>query len=264
MKPLRNFVVLVSFFIVSFRTGDYNLIKSFPINGTFLTTDHFSNCYLISDNQLMEYDSTGKYLANYSDKDLGGMYSIDASNPMKLQLFYRDFGQIVTLDNKLAFTTKINLRDLDIQQPIVMCNSYNDAVWVYDQQDFQLKRIESTAQISQASGNISQVLGYDLKPIYMVEDNKWLYMNDPESGIIIFDYYGSYYKTIPIKNIVSFQIIDNRLVYYKENKFISYDMKSFEEKNISLPNDTAMTIYPRLEKRRLYMLEKGKVALFSF
>lgn len=264
MKVKRLFLISFSFFVFSFRAGDYNLIKSFPINATFLTTDHLSNCYLISENQLLEYDSTGKYLANYSDKNLGELFSIDATNPMKLQLFYRDFGQIITLDNKLAFTTKINLRDLDIQQPMVMCNSYNDAVWVYDQQDFQLKRIESTVQISQASGNISQVLGYDVKPIYMVEDNKWLYMNDPESGVIIFDYYGSYYKTIPIKNITSFQIIDNRLVYFKDKKFISYDMKSFEEKNISLPSDTVMTIYPRLEKQRLYMLEQGKVALFSF
>src|SRR5665213_2149670 len=108
MRSVRLFLVIFSFITLSFKTGDYTLIKSLPIHATFLTTDHLSNCYLISDNQLMEYDSTGKYLANYSDKNLGGLFSIDATNPMKLQLFYRDFGQIITLDNKLAFTTKIN------------------------------------------------------------------------------------------------------------------------------------------------------------
>src|ERR1035438_4413060 len=118
MRSLKIFLILFSLIAISFRAGDYNLIKLIPINATFLTSDLLFNFYIISENQLLKYDSTGRYLANFSDKDLGGLFSIDATNPMKLQLLYRDFGQIVTLDNKLAFTTKINLRDLDIQQPI--------------------------------------------------------------------------------------------------------------------------------------------------
>jgi hypothetical protein len=257
-------MILVAFLTIPYRTGDYSLIKSLPVKASFLTTDQFSNCYIISDNQLLEYDSLGRYLANYSDKTLGNLASIDASNPMKLQLFYNDLRQVVTLDNKLAFTTAINLLDLDIQQPLVICNSYNDALWVYDQQDFQLKRIESTLQITQQSGNITQMVGYDLKPTAMLEDNRFLYMNNPETGILVFDYYGSYYKTIPIKNIISFQIIDNKLVYYKENNFVSYDMHSFNDKLISMPKTASTLVYPRIEKQRLFMLEQNNVEISSF
>ncbi len=264
MQIKKIVLVAISILILSFRMGDYTLIKSIPINATFLTTDHFSNCYIITENQLNIYDSMGKYIANYSDKTLGELTSIDATNPMKLQLFYRDFRKIITLDNKLAYTTSIKLNDLDIQQPIVICNSYNNALWIYDQQDFQLKRIESSLQISQQSGNISQTLGYNIKPTSMLEDNKWLYMNNPETGILVFDYYGSYYKTIPIKNIVSFQIIENKLVYYKENSFMSYDMHSFLEQAITMPKAATPLLYPRIEKQRYYSLEKSQVELFSF
>jgi hypothetical protein len=264
INVIKSPLLILSILCLSFRTGDYFLIKSIPIHASFLTTDQFSNCYIISDNQLLEYDSLGKYLANYSDKTLGSLTSIDASNPMKVELFYRDLRQVVMLDNKLAFTTSINFIDLDIQQPLVICNSYNDALWVYDQQDFQLKRIESTLQITQQSGNITQVLGYDLKPTSMIEDNKWLYMNNPETGILVFDYYGSYYKTIPILNIISFQIIDNKLVYYKENSFVSYDMHSFQDKLISMPKPLSMLIYPRLEKQRIFLLEQNNLEISSF
>lgn len=264
INVVKSLFIILSFLSLSFRTGDYLLIKSIPIKASFLTTDQFSNCYIISDNQLIKYDSMGNFFANYSAKTLGSLTSIDASNPMKLQLFYRDLGKVITLDNMLAYTVSVNLIDLDIQQPLVICNSYNDALWVYDQQDFQLKRIESSLQITQQSGNIAQMVGYDLKPTAMIEDNKFLYMNNPETGILVFDYYGSYYKTIPIQNIISFQIIDNKLVYYKENNFVSYDMHSFNDKMISVPKPASNLLYPRIEKQRIFLLEKNNVEINSF
>src|ERR1019366_2098029 len=125
---MKFLMILVAILTIPYRTGDYSLIKSLPVKASFLTTDQFSNCYIISDNQLLEYDSLGRYLANYSDKTLGNLASIDASNPMKLQLFYRDLGKVITLDNMLAYTVSVNLIDLDIQQPLLVCNSYNDAL----------------------------------------------------------------------------------------------------------------------------------------
>ncbi len=257
-------LLALSFLLFSFKVGDYTLLKKIRTNAKFLTTDQFLNCYIISDNQMIEYDSMGIYVANFTDKRLGELNSVDVSNPMKVQLFYRDSRRIITLDNKLATTSSIRLDDLDIQQPLLFCNSYNDALWVYDQQDFQLKRIESSLQISQQSGNVSQILGHDLKPTALIEDNKWLYLNNPETGILIFDYYGNYYKTIAIKDIVSFQIIEGKLVYYKEYGFMSYDLHSFEEKNLVMPKHSSSLIYPRLEKHRYFSLEQGFVELFSF
>ncbi len=260
----KSALFLFSLLSLSLNNVNYHLIASIPIDASVMTIDQFSNCYLISENQLIEYDSLGKMAANFSDKNLGTLSNIDAFNPLKLQLFYPDNGMIVTLDNKLAIVAKIKLHELDIQQPILICSSYNDAVWVYDQQDFKLKKIESTLQVSQISGNISQTIGYDIKPIFMVENNHWIYMNNPESGILVFDIYGSYYKTIPITGISFFQVMENQLLYFKDNVFRSYDFHTLEDKVINLPTLSKTMIYPRIEKNKFYTLERGLIEIFSY
>ncbi|MBL0031905.1 MAG: hypothetical protein IPP27_06880 [Bacteroidetes bacterium] len=88
-------------------------------------------------------DPNGKPIANFSRNNLGSIRSIDASNPMKILMFYPDFAQLVVLNNKLAEQSSINLRASEINQPIVACGSENGGYWIYDNDDDQLKSLTS-------------------------------------------------------------------------------------------------------------------------
>src|ERR1035438_5404402 len=107
------FKIILSFAAVllfcSGASEEYTLIKTIPFSGVRFTTDKLGNTYVIADNQLLEFDSKGNPLANYSETNLGSLRSIDASNPLKLVLYYPDFGQINTLDTKLALQSTVNL-----------------------------------------------------------------------------------------------------------------------------------------------------------
>ena len=163
------FAILIFF---SSSKDEYTLIGSIPFSGVhFLTSDKLGNSYVVVENQLLQFDSKGKPLANYSENDLGELRYVDASNPMKILLFYPDFARLIILDSKLSPQSSINLRDLKINQPLTACNSSENGYWVYDREDDFLKKIDFNLKEIQRSGNLTQITGYQIQPVYMVEDN---------------------------------------------------------------------------------------------
>src|SRR5436190_11164720 len=85
--------------LLSFQPDDYKLINSIPFSRAKFATDRLGNAYVIADNQLLEFDTLGKPKVSYSNFDSGIISSVDASNPLKILLFYPDFARIELLNN---------------------------------------------------------------------------------------------------------------------------------------------------------------------
>jgi hypothetical protein len=260
----KKIVVLLVFVICCAATGDYLLVNSIPFsNISYLTTDKLGNTYVIVGNQLLQFDLNGKPLANFSKNNLGTIRSIDASNPMKIVLFYPDFAQLIVLNSKLAEQATINLRALEINQPIVACASENGGYWIYDNDDDQLKKLDLNLQILYQSGNLTQVLGYKVQPRFLAEASGYVYMSDPENGILVFDLFGTYYKLLPFKGLRSFQVIDQNILFVKENKLFRYDSKTAAEQEVLLPVHDSI-LNARIEAQQLYLLTSDSLSFYSF
>jgi hypothetical protein len=258
---------LLSFLLILFCSAgesDYTLLKSIPLSkATFLTTDKLGNAYVIFENQLLQFDPKGNSMANFSEKNIGELTFVDAGNPLKLLLFYPDFARLIVLDSKLSIQRDIDLRLLKINQPIVVCNSAENGYWIYDRDDDQLKNIDFNMQVIHQSGNLTQMLGYQVQPVMITEDNGYIYMNNPKSGILVFDRFGAYYKNIPYKNLENFQVVDKNLLFINKNKFFRYDFKSLAESEVLLPvKDTLRTV--RIEQHQLYLLTSDLLNFYSF
>ncbi|MFH0866219.1 MAG: hypothetical protein V1904_08485 [Bacteroidota bacterium] len=234
MKKI-SFIVFV-FLFSAFHTGDFVLLSTIPGSYSFMTTDNLGNVYTVSGCEFKKFSSDGVLIKSFSDKSHGDIAFADASDPLKILLFYHDFRQIIFLDNTLSINGDvIDLDKLELLQPLLACSSYENGFWVYDQQDFQLIRFDKNLQRSNSSGNITQLTGVDIKPNYLIETNNMVYLNNPETGILVFDKYGTYSKTLPIKQLNSFQIIGDNLVYASELQLIEYNFKTFVQKSSTLP-----------------------------
>jgi hypothetical protein len=201
--------------------------------------------------------------ANYAERNSGRLTSVDAGNPLKIILFYRDFAQLQLLNNKLALESTIDLRNTGIMQPLVACQSYLDGYWIFDQQDFSLKKIDLSLRIVAQSGDMNQTLGYALQPAAMEESNEHLYMNNPATGILVFDKFGSYYKTIPVTGIQSFQVIEKNLLYVKDNKLNQFNLATFDDHEIILPPHDSL-LSARFEQHKIFLLTTGSLTFYSY
>lgn len=261
---LKKTLAILLFIVCCAATDDYRLINSIPFSHvSFITTDKLGNAYVVVGNQLLQFDLNGKPIANFSRTNFGHLRSIDASNPMKIILFYADFEQLVILNTKLAEQSTINLRASDIYQPIVVCGSENGGYWIYDNNDDQLKKLGLNLQISFQSGNLTQSVGYKVQPRFLLEADGFVYMNDPENGILVFDQFATYYKLLPFKGLKSFQVIDQNLLFTKENKLIRYDLKTAVEQEVLLPPHDSI-LNARIEAQQLYLLTSDSLNFYSF
>lgn len=245
-------------------TLNWILIAALNVNAIFLTTDYLQNAYLITaGNSLVKIDSTGQTLFNYNQNRFGQLKLVDATNPLKLILSYPDYGTVMMLDNTLSEMGSISLKPLGIIDYHALCFSPRDNnIWVFDENDFKLKKIDRNGLVTLESTDMFQQLGYAIHPVFMQEENQHLFLSDTSLGILLFDVYGVYYETLPFKNITEFQVRDDRIFFRQDYRMRSYHMKSLEEKYYSLPDTSLLSV--RLENNRLYELKPDTLKLYHF
>src|SRR5436190_13086298 len=147
MKKL--FFYILTFITLTSLTGEWHLLKKIPFTEiAAFTTDKLGNVYVVSENMLLQFDGNAQPVNHYSEKNLGRLAYVDAVNPLKLLAFYPDFAQINLLSSKLVLQSTIQLRGIGIEQPLLVCTSTIDnGIWIYDRQDFQLKKIDLNLQV---------------------------------------------------------------------------------------------------------------------
>jgi hypothetical protein len=245
---------------------DYKIIKQISNKGNLITVDDLGNIFLVNNEQLAKFDPNGNLIATYSDLYNGDITLVDAGDPFKILLYYRDFSQIVFLDNFLSKTTDpVNLETLGLELSTLACSSYNNGFWVYLPQSFEIIRIGQDMIISHRSGDISKMIKNEINPNYIIEKNNMVYLNDPDYGIMIFDRYGSYYKIIPLKGLDYFQVEGNNIISLSGNNLRIYNLKSYEESYSTLPEKDPICINIKysFNPKRLFLLNKNGINIYS-
>ncbi|HEY0031102.1 MAG TPA: hypothetical protein VGC65_10120 [Bacteroidia bacterium] len=259
MKKIVLLFLLFNF--TCYAQGNYSLLKTIETECDFFTTDNQCNVYSVKKDELTKYNKAGKLLYKYSNKNLGNITSVDASNMLRILLYYKDFLQVVFLDNTLSQNgDPVSLDKIGFQQVQLVCSSNNNSMWVYDQQNFALVRLDKNMENIQQTSNLNALLNDSLQPNCLVEYDNKVYLNNPQSGIMIFDIYGTYYKTIPVKNALVFQPIGDWVYYMFDKKVKAYNTKTTEEKEFVMPADFTRF---RLEMDVLLLQDEKFISLYS-
>lgn len=248
-------LVVILLILVGFY--GYSQTSSFPFKGNMITTDQFGHYYEVSDTKINKYSNDGKLICSFSNNILGVIASVDVTNPYKILVYFRDFTKILILDNTLSPTTEvIDLTSINLDETTLVCRSYNDGTWYYDPVRFELVRKSQELVTTNSSGNLANLLQKNIQPDFLIEYNNKVYLNDPESGILVFDIYGTYIKTIPLYGLSEFQVKDKYLIYANKNGEIeTYDFLSLETKKYKpLKYNSIRSV--RVENKLIYIVDK--------
>lgn len=227
-----NIIILFFWMILScaFIQTDSKKRLVLKIKSDFFTTDNMSNIYTVKDDELIKYLPNGKMFARYSNLKLGSIQYVDATNPLKILVYYKDFQQIVFLDNQLSQNSDVvPLERLGYEQTSLVCASTNNSFWIYSKHNNELLRFNENSRKIASTGNLKQILQTNINPNAMKEHNGYLYLNSPENGIYVFDMFGTFSKVISIKNLKQFQVNESIVYYHKDSLFCSYNFTLFEE-----------------------------------
>lgn len=203
----------------------------------YFTVDNLGNMLLVNDNEIVKYLANGNYFNRYSNLKLGTITSVDALNPLRLMLFYKDYQQLIFLDNQLSQKSDpLSLEKLGYEQTELVCVSANNGIWLFNKANNELVRFDEQLKQIASTGNLKQMLQTEeLKPNFLTEHNGNVFLNCPEVGIYVFDVFGTFSKIISLKGLKNFQVNENIIYFLKENQLCSYNFKLFDEVCKSFP-----------------------------
>jgi hypothetical protein len=200
--------------------------------------DNLDNFYVVSSTgQVKKFNHRGDSVAVFNGvRNFGKLQSIDVTNPLKPLLFYKDFSTVVILDRLLATRSSIDLRRHNVLQPTAITLSYDNNIWVFDQFDNKLKKLDEAGNLLLQTTDFRQLFPQTITPQKLINDGQLLYLADSTQGVFVFDNYGAFKRKIPLMGWRNVDVWDGKLVRLGSREVIVYNPSNFTEQSQRFPS----------------------------
>ncbi len=139
MKSFLLFILLFSATLFSQEKVTATSNDEIPFKADNLVAiNNFSTYYQITGNTF--YKVEPNQTVNYSNVQLGKITSATAFNPLRINLFYKNFNTVVILDNRLSEIYKIDFNAIQPYKNVTqIATGYDTTLWIFNQDLQQLE-----------------------------------------------------------------------------------------------------------------------------
>jgi hypothetical protein len=256
--------ITIFYLLLCFVTGKaqddttFRFVRKISGDIVAFTVDNLDNVYILnSRNQIKKINANGDSVAIYNDVRKFGMASlIDVSNPLKILLYYKDFATVVVLDRFLNAINTIDLRKGNVLQAKAIGQSYDNKLWVYDELENKLKKIDENGKPLQETPDFRLLFSVTPQPQKIFDENKFVYLYDSAYGVNVFDYYGALRNNIMIQRWQNFKVTGNYIYGSKADTLYRYDINSTYYDEWKMPAAIADSKAFNFTSSRVYALRK--------
>lgn len=260
-------ITALVFFARAKAQTDTSLQRVKTIRGDIVAfaVDNLDNIYLLSAaNQLKKLSPGGDSIAVFNNvKNFGKATLIDVSNPLKVLLYYRDFATIVVLDRLLNVRNTIDLRKQNILQVRAIGQSYDNKVWLYDELENKLKKIDEEGKVLSETVDFRLLFGEAPAPQQIVDQDRYVYLYDSAKGVFVFDYYGTLKNKIPVAGWQNIKVTGKYIFGSADDKLFRYNIATFQIKEWKMPAELSRSVFFTFSSSRLYALKKDSLEIYS-
>lgn len=217
-----------------------------------------------TDNQLKKLDENGDSVGVFNQVTKYGKLSyVEAQNPWKTLLYYKNFSNIVLLDKYLNVINSINLRSKNILRAEAITISYDNQMWVFDEQEYKLKKIDDGGNILSETVDFRQLFDVAPTPKRIIDHDGFVYLYDPQAGLFIFDYYGSFKRKLPFKDWSDFAVIGKSIYGFDAKKIYKYTDPLPDLAEFALPEKLQNSTSIKISNFKLYILKNGRLGVYA-
>lgn len=244
--------------------SSFQFVKTIKGNFTYFNVDNLDNVYLINKSfQLKKINAKGDSVAVFNDvKKYGNPDYVDVTNPLKSLLYYKNYSTVVVLDRLLTVRNTINLRKQHIFYVNNVTLSYDNYMWIFDEEDFRLKKIDEEGKIVQSSIDWRMLFDSVPAPVKIIDRDNFLYVYDPAKGFYIFDYYGGFKNKLSFLNWSNVEVNGNNVYGFEGSKLYSYQLKSLQLKEYKLPAFFGNYVSIKAMNGLVYLLNENGVDIY--
>lgn len=217
------------------------LVESFEAQVQVLSSDKLKQIYFVSPRQVLyKCNEQGKVLFEFSNRYLGALSKIDASDPFDILLYYPDYQTLLFLDRTLNVTADVRLKAEQFPLPTLVALSRDRQVWIYDAGLNTLNRMDRQGNIKTSSQDLSLLLGRRFNPNQLVCNERGVYLVDPEQGVLSFDLFAQFQAFLPVVGIEQLQIFDQYLLYRQQGAYYVGETIGSAQALQGLPSDLVL------------------------
>jgi len=268
---MKNQLVIFFLFCTAYVTGfaqtDSSFIPFKKIKGdiTAFAADNFDNIYLLNSyDQLKKINSKGDSIAVFNNvRKYGKVAQIDVSNPLKVLLYYKDFSTVVILDRLLNNSGTIDFRKQDIFQVQAVCLSYDNKIWVYDEFEHKLKKIDEDGKLLFATTDFRQLFGEAFSFTTICDQDGYLYLYDKNKGVYVFDYYGTLKNIFLLTGYDNFKAVGKFLTATRNDSLMRYHPSTLLLQEVKLPEEFKKAQSIHFTATKAYALKKDELNIYE-
>ena len=231
-STMKNLLLIFLFF--SFSSGAQNSIEATFIKKvkfnveTLVGIDNFETFFFINNNTF--YLKGDNKTITYSNVQLGSITSANTFNPLKINLFYKNFNTVIILDNRLAEIFRIDFNKIQPYKNVTHISSGNDnTLWIFNQDSQQLEVFDYKTKSPRATTLPIQSEILDIASNY---NYCWLLTKD---YLYLYSYFGSLISKIKNEGYTSLIESNENIILQKENNLYFLEKNSDKIKKIETP-----------------------------
>ena len=230
MKAFIYIIYLLTFSLFAQESVETALLKSTELNvETLISIDNFGTVYYVNNNVFYK-----KKLANtitYNNLQLGELHTVNAFNPLKINLFYKDFNTIIVLDNRLAEISKVDFNTIQPYKNIShVSTGFDNTIWVFNMDNQQLELFDYKNKTTRAQSLPIQSNVLDLKSNY---NFCWLLT---ENYLYKYNYFGSLISKTKNEGFTNFSVNSGDVILQKSNSLYLLQKNSENISPVNVPN----------------------------
>jgi hypothetical protein len=265
----KQLLLIVSlFFAVAVAAQETAFTAAKSVDGEYVdfTVDNLGNYFLLSkNNQLKKLNAKGDSIAVFNDvRRYGKLHSIDVANPLKVLLYYKNFVTILVLDRFLNIVNSIDLRKQNIFQAKAIAQSYDNNIWVYDEQESKLKKIGEDGKVLTETVDFRIIFDEAPTPTQIFDQDGFVYLYDPEKGIYVFDIYGSFKTKLSYIGLKDVTVVGKTIIGIEQQSLIAYTIGTLTEKRLTLPASLLKYQKAVIKPGHIYVLQDSVIRHFTF
>jgi len=245
--------------------GDFRLTLTLSQDIADFTVDALGNIYILnSANQLKKIGPDGDSMAVFNDvRRFGKITSVDATNPLKILVYYREFTTVIELDRFLNIVNTIDLRKQNILQAKAVGLAYDNNVWVFDELDAVLKRIGDDGSLVSQTTDFRQLFDSVPDPTVIRDQGGYVYLYDPAKGVYIFDHYGALKTHLDLRGWEDFDVIGTSLLGRDDRDLFRYQPGTLDMQQQPIPAAYRDALRIHITPTVVYVLKKTGLEVWS-
>jgi hypothetical protein len=257
--------LLTSSVVYAQKDSVFIFSKIIPGEFSYFTVDNLENIYLVnSTDQLKKINANGDSAGVFNNvRKYGKLFSIDATNPLKLLLYYKNFSTIVVLDRFLNVRNTINLVKKNIFKVKAIATSYDNNIWLFDEGDSKLKKVDENGDVLMETVDFRNIFDTVPSPIHIADQDGFLYLYDPERGFYVFDYYGALKNNLPFLQWKNTNVIGKNLYGFGESTLYRYQGGSLKLSEYPLPAIFKSALQIKAANNKVYLLAANGLQQFT-